>query len=86
MRKLGLGQGYIESDPVGIHCGSGDRGEAQECAHRFQKGVTVSLIARPSRHAVFEGWIGACSGVSSCSVLMTGPRSVSASFGVRVQH
>lgn len=85
VRKLGLGQGYIESDPAGIHCGSGDQGEGQECTYRFQKGVTVTLTARPSSRAVFEGWVGACSGVASCSVWMIAPRSVSASFGVRAQ-
>jgi len=85
VRKTGLGQGYVESDPLGISCGTREGSEVQECAFRFQKGVTVRLVARAGARASFDGWTDACSGFSSCEVEMTGPVTATAAFGVQVQ-
>jgi hypothetical protein len=85
VHKAGVGQGYVESMPVGIRCGSRDGGEVQDCAARFQQGVPVRLLPRPSTRATFEGWTDDCIGFGDCEVIMTGPRAVTASFGVRPQ-
>jgi uncharacterized repeat protein (TIGR02543 family) len=45
------------------------------------QGRTVTLIARADKRSTFVGWSGACSGTSStCTVLMTGNMTVTATF------
>lgn len=85
IRKQGRGPGYVESDPLGITCGTPEGIDDQECFFPLQKGVTVRLVARPSSRASFDGWTDACLGVGSCEVTMVGPRSVGATFGVSAQ-
>jgi Divergent InlB B-repeat domain len=61
----------------GIGCGNGVR----DCSQAYNNGVNVVLIATPAAGAVFLGWGGACRGTArTCTVTMTGPRAVSASF------
>jgi phospholipase C len=66
------GQGTIVSTPAGIDCPS-------TCTASFPQGTKVSLTAKPSSSYLFEGWGGACSGMS-CSFTITAPTTVSASF------
>jgi uncharacterized repeat protein (TIGR02543 family) len=47
----------------------------------YPLGTTVTLTASPATGASFMGWSGDCSGVAStCTVVMTASRSVTASF------
>jgi hypothetical protein len=67
------GPGVVVSRPVGITCGS-------DCEQTYTGG-SVTLVATPSEGAVFAGWSGDCSGFDSiCTLSMTAPRSVSATF------
>ncbi len=67
------GTGYVTSSPAGISCGV-------DCSREFHHGTVVSLTADPVSGSVFEGWTGACSGVSTCQVTMTEARRVTATF------
>jgi hypothetical protein len=70
------GTGTITSSPAGISCGA-------TCAHAFPYGTAVTLTATPAVGMEFKGWSGSCSGMS-CTVTLTGPMSVTASFGAPV--
>jgi sugar lactone lactonase YvrE len=69
--------------PLSVTAGSGgtvSQGSAYEAA-----GTTVTLTATPSPGFVFSGWQGACTGMGSCQVTMTGPMSVNAQFAATGQ-
>lgn len=58
----------------GIDCGS-------DCTEPYAPGSTVQLTATPDAGQAFAGWTGACSGkAATCTVTMSGPLSVRASF------
>lgn len=54
-----IGDGTVTSSPGGIDC-------LDTCVGTFTGSVT--LTAKPSIGAVFEGWTGACSGTATCVV------------------
>jgi len=72
--KSGIGRGAVTSSPAGIACGS-------DCSDSYVNGATVTLTATPALGSIFTGWSG-CDAVSGsrCTVVMTGERSVNASF------
>jgi hypothetical protein len=61
----GSGTGAIASFPTGT---------------QFPKGTVVLLTAVPDANSTFTAWGGACSGTGTCSVTMSAPQSVSATF------
>jgi uncharacterized repeat protein (TIGR02543 family) len=69
------GSGTVTSSPAGINCGG-------TCSANFNHGTTVSLSATAGAGHTFAGWGGACSGTGTCSVSMTSPQSVSATFSL----
>ena len=77
--KLGTGTGTVTSSPAGITCGG-------DCSEVYNHGTTVVLTATPTTGtaataSVFAGWSGGgCTGTGTCSVSMTGARSVTATF------
>jgi phospholipase C len=66
------GQGTIVSSPAGISCPT-------TCTATFTQGTKVTLTAKPGTSYLFEGWSGACSGMS-CTVTLNAATTVSASF------
>ncbi|MFO7573514.1 MAG: hypothetical protein R6W48_13075, partial [Gaiellaceae bacterium] len=69
------GQGTVRSRPPGIACGA-------SCSSAFLAGSTLTLEVVPAKGWRFVRWSGACSGARpSCSIGMSGPKSVSATFG-----
>jgi len=67
--KNGTGSGTITNNPS---------------ASLYPWGTTVTLTAAPSSGSQFAGWVGACSGTSpTCTVTMTSPKSVTATFNMR---
>lgn len=67
------GNGTVTSNPPGIACGD-------TCGANFASGSTVTLTASPTGGSTFGGWGGACSGTGSCTVVMNGTQTVTATF------
>ena len=67
------GDGRVTSSPAGIDCGLA-------CTGLFDSGSAVTLVANPDAGWTFGGWSGACSGVSTCTLLVNGPLNVGAAF------
>ncbi|HEU4683352.1 MAG TPA: hypothetical protein VFS39_02465 [Nitrospira sp.] len=72
--KAGTGTGTVTSTPAGINCGS-------TCSAQFSSGSVVTLTATAGAGSRFTGWSGGgCSGTGSCSVVMNGNQTVTATF------
>jgi uncharacterized repeat protein (TIGR02543 family) len=72
-----VGQGGIISNvQPGIHCGDG----GTDCTVAFASGAQIVLRATPDDGYRFQGWTGACSGTSTCTVTMSGAQNVTATF------
>ncbi len=69
----GTGKGTVTSTPAGINCGS-------VCSASFGSGTVITLTETPMAGSTFAGWSGACSGMASCSLTLTGNTSVTATF------
>lgn len=70
------GPGTVSRAPAGTSCGG-------STCWMYTAGSVVVLTAKPNSGARFVGWSGGgCSGSSAltCTVTMTGPKAVSASF------
>jgi glucose/arabinose dehydrogenase len=67
------GPGTVTSQPAGIAC-------PPTCSASFTVGMTIKLAAAAAARATFAGWSGACAGTALCTLTMTGPRSVGATF------
>ena len=72
----GVGTGSVTSDPAGLSCTS-------SCSADYPDGTSVTLTATPGYGQRFVGWSGSgCSGTGTCTVSMSQPRSVQATFGL----
>jgi alpha-tubulin suppressor-like RCC1 family protein len=72
--KLGTGSGTATSTPPGIDCGS-------TCSAFFAQSTVVTLTVTPASGSAFAGWSGGgCSGTGTCSVTMSTPITVTATF------
>ena len=72
--KWGSATGTVSSQDGGINCGA-------SCSHSYNTGSTVTLTATSDVGAIFTGWLGACSGLGTCTVTLQNALSVSANFG-----
>jgi hypothetical protein len=71
--KSGTGGGTVTSSPGGIDCGS-------DCEQEYDPGTSVTLTATAGDDSTFDGWSGACSGMSSCVLTMNTSHAVTATF------
>jgi hypothetical protein len=69
----GEGSGTVTSSPAGIACG-------QNCVRPFPRDSQVILTQVADEGSDFAGWGGACSGTKHCTVTLSGPREVTATF------
>lgn len=70
----GNGTGTVTSKPAGINCG-------KTCSAMFSSGTSVTLTATPTNGAKFGGWSGACTGATTCTVMMgSSNQAVTATF------
>jgi hypothetical protein len=67
------GRGSVESDVPGIECSA-------RCVVEWDAGTILEFAAVADDSQRFVGWGGDCRGSDSCSVKVTGPRSVFAIF------
>jgi phospholipase C len=67
------GTGIVTSTPTGINCPG-------TCQASFPSGTKVTLTETAGTNYNFTGWSGACSGTSTCSVVMNATETVSAGF------
>ena len=67
------GSGTITSNPAGINCPTA-------CSASFNQNTMVTLTETPAANSFFGGWSGACSGTKSCTVNVSAPASVTATF------
>jgi hypothetical protein len=70
--KLGAGAGTVISER-GINCGA-------DCENEYREGKSVTLSAFPMVGSTFLGWGGACVGSGTCTVSLSGPKAVTATF------
>ena len=70
--KTGSGSGSVASSLAGISCGS-------SCSAPFAA-VPVTLTPKASAGSRFAGWSGACSGIGTCTLTMSGDRAATARF------
>ena len=71
--KAGTGSGIIGSSPAGVYCST-------TCSVSFQSGTTVTLAAVTTTGSTFTGWSGACTGTGVCTITLTKPQAVTATF------
>ncbi len=72
--KSGTGTGTVTSSPAGIDCGA-------DCSETLADGSSVTLTASPAAGSSLTAWSGSgCSGTSTCTVVMSEARAVTAQF------
>ena len=74
-----VGNGAVSSNPSGISLSA-----AGTDTGTFDALDTVVLTATPDSGWQFDGWTGACTGTSTCSVTMSEARTVTATFTAEV--
>jgi endoglucanase len=72
----GSGSGTVTSSTSGFSCAS----TAVSCIDSFPSGTTVTLTATPVAPSTFGGWSGACTGTSTCVLLLQSDTIVTAAF------
>jgi hypothetical protein len=70
----GTGAGSLGAG--GVVCPS----TAVSCTVDVPNGATISIQATPAEGSSFAGWASGCTGGATCTVTMTGPRKVRATF------
>ncbi len=75
----GSGTGSVTSSPAGIACNT-------NCSAQFANDSSVTLHAAAAAYSSFTGWSGACAGMGDCVLVMTGDRSVTATFTKDTVH
>jgi len=71
--SAGSGSGSVSTADEAISCGL-------NCSYSFAAGTTVTLAATPSAGSVFSGWLGACTSKLPCTLTMSAPTAVTATF------
>jgi hypothetical protein len=79
----GDGSGSVTSAPGGIACTIRSGTTSGSCSAPFEPNATVTLTATASGKDTFNGWGGACSGQTSCTLRMGQALGVSARFNTR---
>jgi Divergent InlB B-repeat domain len=73
---MGDGSGTVTSDREGISC-------PKDCVRTFPRGTEVTLTQVADQGSDFAGWSGeGCSGVETCTVTLSEPREVTATFAL----
>jgi len=77
----GSGTGTVTSSPAGLNCTvTAGVAAATSCSATFATTTTVTLTAKAAGGSSFVGWLGACTGMVSCRLVMSQDRAVTARF------
>jgi uncharacterized repeat protein (TIGR02543 family) len=68
------GSGSVLSTPDGINC------PRRSCSTSYPNQTVVTLTPNPRNGWTFSGWSGSCTGTATCSLTLTGNRTVQAHF------
>ena len=79
LNLAGGGSGGVVSVPAAINC---NVATGPTCTAQLNNGVTVQLTATPDPQSSFSGWSGDCNGTGVCSLTMTAPHNVTATFAL----
>lgn len=71
--KPGSGSGGVKSDIGSIDCGA-------TCSDTYTTGDLITLTATSDAGSVFTGWLGPCTGTSTCTFTLEGDTAVRAVF------
>ncbi|HEY2121868.1 MAG TPA: dockerin type I domain-containing protein, partial [Candidatus Acidoferrum sp.] len=80
VKPIGTGNGTVTDNFEQINCTTTAGVQSGTCSANYNSGTVVTLTATPSSPSTFAGWGSPCSGTGSCSVTMTSPQTVTASF------
>ena len=69
----GTGSGVVSSDVGSINCGA-------VCTGSFTNGTALTLTATPGSGQRFMGWLGPCADSSTCSFIVNGDTTATATF------
>lgn len=72
LRIAQAGSGTVTRSSVGYSCGTG--------CWRYARGARVTLTATPASSSTFTGWSGACSGKSTCALILNADTAAKATF------
>ena len=73
--KAGSGTGGVVSFDGGINCGA-------TCTASYVNSSNLVLTATATGGSVFTGWLGTCTGIGSCAVIVNGATKVKATFAL----
>ena len=73
---------FIEQLPLTVVMAGNGSGSVAGAGF-YDAGTIVTLTATPDASSVFAGWAGACTGMGACTVTMSGPQTVTATFTLR---
>jgi len=68
-----VGSGKVTA--IGIDCGT-------DCQEQYVENAVIILNPVPNKNAIFTGWSGDCSGMTTCQVTMNKVKNVNANFAV----
>src|SRR5690606_10578529 len=71
--RSGTGTGQVTSIDATIDCGD-------VCEASLEAGSQLVLLAEAGFASTFAGWSGDCAGTGACTLELTGPRAVAATF------
>lgn len=72
LQLTNTGNGTVTPSPLGTSCGV-------DC-YRYTHGTSVTLTPAGGTGSSFGSWSGDCTGTGTCSLMMTGPKAVTATF------
>jgi len=81
--RKGTGLGKVGSSPGGVLC----LANCSSTSAKFKEQANVTLTATPSKHFVFAGWSGDCSGTGTCVLsTLSADKAVEAEFTEVAKH
>lgn len=78
----GNGTGVVTSSPAGLVCDVAAGQASGQCSASFPAGTAVTLRVIPGANSTLAGWLGACTGTSTCTVTMDATKNATATLAL----